>query len=313
MERRKHLQVDRLNQDKISLCVCTYKRPSLLAEALTSLINQERDPHFCFEVVVVDNDSRRSAEDVVCSFQQRTDLVVKYACEPVQNIALARNRAIQTAAGRLVAFIDDDEYASPDWLRRLYQTLSSSMVDGVLGPVLPEFPEGAPDWLRKGNFFDRRRLPTGTMISERDGRTGNVLFRREIVTGDGIWFDPARGRTGGEDTAFFRTQMGRGRKFVWCDEAVAYEIVPEERWRASFYLKKYLRIGTLTGELVRAGEVRPRILPLRSLILLAAYAAALPIALILGRHIWIAVLTKLSYCVGCVTGFVGITLLRERA
>ena len=35
---------------------------------------------------------------------------VKYCVEPRQNIALARNKALQNAEGDLIAFIDDDEF-----------------------------------------------------------------------------------------------------------------------------------------------------------------------------------------------------------
>ena len=42
-----------------------------------------------------------------------------YAVEPERNIALARNRALSLARGEKLAFIDDDEMASPFWLSTL--------------------------------------------------------------------------------------------------------------------------------------------------------------------------------------------------
>ena len=53
--------------DHISVCICTFKRPEMLAKALESVISQVTASEFSYEVVVVDNDSQRSAEDTVCS------------------------------------------------------------------------------------------------------------------------------------------------------------------------------------------------------------------------------------------------------
>jgi hypothetical protein len=105
--------------------------------------------------------------------------------------------------------------------------------DGVLGPVLPDFAPEAPEWLRRGAVYQRRRHATGTPIDAGDARTGNVLLRRALFPDGELWFDPAYGRSGGEDSEFFARQFALGRRFVWCDEAEAYEEIPSERWKVS--------------------------------------------------------------------------------
>src|SRR5262249_5871632 len=50
----------------ISVCICTYRRPILLREALAGLISQETDGAFTFSIIVVDNDEQKTAEQVVC-------------------------------------------------------------------------------------------------------------------------------------------------------------------------------------------------------------------------------------------------------
>lgn len=127
--------------DHISVCICTFKRPDMLAKALEGVISLKAS-EFSYEVVVVDNDSRRSAEDTVRRFQSTNELKIIYDCEPEQNIALARNRAIRNATGNFIAFIDDDEYPVKDWLARLYHTMKECRADGALGPVIPFFPQG---------------------------------------------------------------------------------------------------------------------------------------------------------------------------
>src|ERR1019366_8229643 len=89
----------------ISVCVCTFKRPHLLQRLLTELASQETKGGFTYSVVVVDNDTSRSAESVTSEFVQSSSTPVRYVAEPRQNIALARNRAVENAVGMV-----EDEY-----------------------------------------------------------------------------------------------------------------------------------------------------------------------------------------------------------
>ena len=296
--------------DCISICICTYHRPQMLARALDHVFTQITQPFVSFEIVVVDNDKNRSAEETVRHFQQFSPYEIIYDCEPEQNIALTRNRAICNARGNFIAFIDDDEYPTDHWLLAMYSCLIKYKADGVLGPVLPDFPNGAPTWLEKGGFCERRRKHTGELISNRDKRTGNILLRRSIFVDKETWFDPARGLTGGEDGEFLGRQMNKGHRFIWCDEALVFETITKERWHAAFYLKKEFRIGTLAGEkLRRARALRTAI---KTSIILICCFLVLPLSLIMQKHIWMKVLTKLSYNAGRLLSFFGFSLLRYR-
>ena len=183
----------------------------------------------------------------------------------------------------------------------------------VLGPVVSEFPAGAPAWLRKAGLFSRRRLSTGARIGEGDGRTGNVLLRRQLFTdGDG-WFDPAFGRSGGEDSDFFHRQTGRGGVFIWCDEAVVVEPVPPERWTVAFHVKRLLRAGTTDGELMRSGTLPSKGLVARNAVIFCGCVAAAPLSIVLlPRHLWMRIAQKLAYCAGVVSAYLGVSLLRYR-
>jgi succinoglycan biosynthesis protein ExoM len=297
-------------RDRISVCVCTFKRPVLLAKLMEALAAQVTGAAFDFDVVVVDNDLNRSSQEVVRTFASRVRTVT-YDVEPERNISLTRNRAIQRATGNLIAFIDDDECPGRDWLRHLHQTLRHSGADGVLAPVIPDFPPEAPHWLRDGRVFDRKRHATGSRIGAGDARTGNVLLDRSLFVDGQVWFDPAFGRTGGEDSDFFSRQFRDGRAFVWCDEAVAYEAMPPERWTAGFHIKRLCRSGTITGERMRDGRL-PSTLFARNVIGLFVCAVALPVSFVLPKRLWIRVAQKLAYCAGVVTAYLGLSMFRDR-
>ena len=102
--------------DHICVCICTYRRAPLLNRLLEALASQATDAQFTYSIVVVDNDRLRSAEPVVSDFGRTSPVPVHYFVEPQQNIAMARNKAVEHADGNYVAFIDDDEFPTQDWL-----------------------------------------------------------------------------------------------------------------------------------------------------------------------------------------------------
>ena len=227
----------------LSVCICTFKRPELLKRCLGQILIQTIA---CpFEVVVVDNDllqSGRSTVDGMLSLFSHAGRHLRYATEPRQNISLARNRAIQTARGSWVAFIDDDEYPTSTWLQQLLETAKAQGVDGVLGPVLPEFPAGFPKLIQNSGLFTRRRMPTGSPI--REGlKSGNMLVTRAALTSREGPFREDLGLTGGEDTEFLQWLQKTGSSLCWCDEAMVHEVQCWERRRLIWHLRRGYRGG----------------------------------------------------------------------
>jgi succinoglycan biosynthesis protein ExoM len=227
----------------ISVCVCTYRRPSLLAALLDSLVLQTfQDP---FEVIVVDNDAAGSAAKTVeVAKTHYPKLDIRYVVEPQKGISFARNTAASLAAGDFLAWIDDDETAADNWLMALWTTRFASNADGVFGPVISVYPQGSPPWVRRSGIFDRPRYPTGTRIEARDTRTGNALVKADWFRTE-TPFDPSLANTGGEDYDFFVRIKSRGAQFAWCNEGEVYEVVALERQRLMWILERRLRVSTL--------------------------------------------------------------------
>jgi len=289
----------------ISVCVCTYKRPDLLKRLLQAVDGQDTGGLFTFSVVVADNDEHRSAETVVRTFAARSTVPVRYCVEPRQNIALSRNRAVENAHGDFVAFIDDDEFPDRRWLLTLFEACHEYHAAGVMGPVRRHFDRTPPAWVAKGRFYERPSYPTGSVIDWTMGRTNNVLVKRDVLAADAQPFRP-QFRTG-EDQDFFRRMIEKGHLFVWCDEAVAYEVVPPVRWKRSFMLRRALLQGAVS---VLQPTFGARAIA-RSVVAVPAYAAALPVSLILGQWRFMTVLVKLCDHLGRLLAAVGIDAIRE--
>jgi succinoglycan biosynthesis protein ExoM len=288
----------------ISVCICTYKRPHLLERLLNELRRQQTEDLFTYSVVIVDNDQAQSAKGVVSKFASDSTVSVKYCVEPQQNIALARNLAVENTDGDFVAFIDDDEFPSKCWLITLFHALNEYSVDGVLGPVLPHFDDEPPQWVVKGKFYERPTYPTGFRIDWRKGRTGNVLLKRHIFSAD-PWFRPEF-RTG-EDQDFFRRAIEKGHVFIWCNEALAHEVVAPTRWKRKFMLRRALLRGSnsLLHPTFGALDVA------KSIVAVPVYFVALPFAFILGHHRFMDVLIRLCDHLGKLLACLGINPVRE--
>ena len=103
---------------RIDICVCTYRRPAL-EETLHSIGMLNVPDGAAVRVIVADNDAVPSARDLVYRMASLLPFNVSYVHCPASNISLARNACLETATGDLMAFVDDDETVSPDWLIEL--------------------------------------------------------------------------------------------------------------------------------------------------------------------------------------------------
>ncbi|MBN1364107.1 MAG: glycosyltransferase, partial [Syntrophaceae bacterium] len=227
-----------MKSSHISVCICTYRRPDLLKRVLEKLGDQETAKLFTYSIIVVDNDDRKSARDIVKDVRNKSSIPVDYYNEPRNSIPLARNMAVKNAKGNYVAFIDDDEFPLNNWLLNLYQTCNRYDTDGVLGPVKPHFEKAPPSWIIKGKFFERPSYKTGFLLHWRDTRTGNVLMKKSIFNDSKNMFNPEFRH--GEDKEFFKRMIEKGYSFIWCKEAPVYETQTSNRFTRTYLLKRAL-------------------------------------------------------------------------
>ncbi len=293
----------------IAVCICTYKRPAFLAQLLEKLVRQRTDGLFTMSITVVDNDTSSSANETVAKAQRTETIPISYYIETVRNISLARNRSIDSSCGDFIALIDDDEFPDTEWLLTLYLALKDTTASGVLGPVRPYFNERPPDWLVKSKLLERQEFATGTPLTDpQHTRTGNTLLRRSIFADRNVRFDPRFGRTGGGDAAFFKKLIESGHLFIWCNEAVVHETVLPERQQKSYYLKRAFTRGMTEAQNAPFLSLSTA----RSLVAIPLYAVSLPLARIIGQHVFMRYLVKECDHLSKILTYVGIRLIKER-
>jgi len=112
----------------VSVVVLTYNRCADLKRCLDSLEGQTFRQ---FEIVVVDNGSTDGTSKLLEQYQ------VRIIRDDVKNKAYLRNIGWRNAQGDIVAYIDDDAEALPDWLASIVETFEKfSEVGAVGGPTI---------------------------------------------------------------------------------------------------------------------------------------------------------------------------------
>jgi succinoglycan biosynthesis protein ExoM len=229
----------------VSVCVCTFQRPLQLLRTLQSIDRQRLIKVRVAEVVIVDNDAAASARNAVAEFSARSRHHVRYVVEPNKGLSAARNRILREAIGQWLAFIDDDEVASEDWIEALADCAQSHGADAVIGAVCPQFETAPPDWILQNGSFNLWLPPTGCRVEAGDALTGNALLRAAYLKTQELVFSSIFDETGGEDTDFFCRFVQGGGIVVSAREAVVYEIVPDQRVTENYLKRRAVRQGEI--------------------------------------------------------------------
>lgn len=220
----------------ITVVICTRERPGALARCLDSLLAQQYPG---FRILVVDNAPETSATaEVVRSAARRGP--VDYLIEPRAGLSFARNTAVKAAPGQILAWIDDDEVADPNWLaevaRALHEHPDADVISGVIVPA--ELETQAQLWFEqfgghsKGRGFrpavfspETAHLQSPLYPLPPFGTGANMTFRPGVIERIGM-FDTALGAgtpaMGSEDTLAFTQVLLMGGKIVYQPTAVTH-------------------------------------------------------------------------------------------
>ena len=194
----------------VAVIVPTLRRPDSLERALRSLFGQVRVADRLCEIVIADNDPEGSARDRVEALRAHSPWRLVYIHIPTPGVATARNAALRATDASLIAFLDDDEAAAPDWLTRILAAHEASGADVTFSPIHGR-AEGAPGWLKPylERFFGREGPAKSGLIDHAYGCGASLMTRASALPGPAP-FDVSADQSGGEDDALFAGLAARG-------------------------------------------------------------------------------------------------------
>lgn len=173
---------------KFSVLIATYRRPDYLTECLEALSRQQRLPD---QVVIVVRDTDQETQTMLQRYDDSTLRPLIQVAEVREvGIVAAENAGLEAVTGDVVALIDDDAIAMPDWLHRIAQHYQDPSVGAVGGPTIPyinrqpQIQHQTGPCLKKTWYGAHRghteRIPDGLKrVSSLRGC--NMSFRRSLV------------------------------------------------------------------------------------------------------------------------------------
>jgi glycosyltransferase involved in cell wall biosynthesis len=230
----------------ISVVVPTYNREALVTETLESLVRQDAKG-VRYEVIVVDNGSTDNTRTAIEPFL-RASSDLRYVLEPLRGVSHARNTGARLARAPLIAFIDDDVAAAPDWVATIAGAFAAHpAVDCLGGEIIAQWSAPPPSWLtsqfwgplalqtaiRPERFVDAERATACLM-------TANFACRRTALEAVG-GFDPGFLRD--EDRELQLRLWGAGKRGMFVPEMRVIAGVPSERLSKPYHRAFYLRAG----------------------------------------------------------------------
>ena len=174
----------------VVICAYTADRWAWLQEAIASVQAQTVAPQEI--IVVVDHNlplQKRLLHQVTGAYVLENN--------GTRGLSGARNTGVLAATGEIVAFLDDDAVAHPDWLQRQLELYDDPAVFAVGGRIVPLWENGRPDhfpqeldWIVGCSY---RGLPR-VAAQVRNVIGASMSFRRTVFEETGL-FDEGMGRT----------------------------------------------------------------------------------------------------------------------
>ncbi len=232
-----------MSAPSVSIGIITLeKRTAGLAKLLQHLKPVVSNHPGQIEVVIANNSGTAASERInrcIASTSFADHCPITLIDSPENNIAIGRNILLDHSRHELLAFLDDDEYPTEQWLEKLLAVMHKCDATVVAGPVPAVFHASAPRWVRTVDLHNTRgRRDLHTI--EHTG-TGNVLIDKSRI-GE-LRFDESFGKSGGSDTDFFLRLRESGGLIYWSGEAVAYEDIPEDRSRPRYLIHRFIKQG----------------------------------------------------------------------
>lgn len=230
---------------KISGIICTYNRDYFLGGAIDSLLAQDCED---YEIIVVDNGSSDRTSEVVEKYLG--DPRLKYVYEPVVGLSVARNTGALTSQAPILAYLDDDAVASPQWLRLLLEAYTQNEKLGVAGgKVTLIWPNNQtpPQWMSESLADGLGAFDLGNRIvyieqPNLTPRGVNYSLRRAFLEQVG-GFDPNLGRIGkrllsNEELYMTELALKNDWQVVYLPDALVEHNVSPERINPNWFLQR---------------------------------------------------------------------------
>ena len=241
------------NDVSVIICAFTEQRWHDLCDAVESLQRQDSPPREI--VVVIDHNPAMLAKA-----REAFPGVIVVENAHGQGASGSRNSGVAASSGSLIAFLDDDAVAFPDWVEQCcaaYQADPDGKVLGVGGHVQSQWADKRPawfpeefDWVVGGSY--KGGPVTATAV--RNVWSNNMSIRREVfeaIDGFGLGFGKTGARSRPEDTDLCIRALQKFPQGTWLykPEIKIFHKVPRNRARWGYFVWRCYNEGVGKADL----------------------------------------------------------------
>lgn len=227
---------DNVNWPRISVIICSYNGERTLEETCRGV---KRLDYPNFEVILINDGSRDRTEST------GLDHGLKVITVKNGGLSRARNIGIENATGEIVAYIDDDAWPDPHWLKYLAWTYLTTGHKGVGGPNIPPPGDGhTADCVANSPGGPCHVMLDDSVAEHIPGC--NMSFRREALVAIG-GFDP-QFRIAGDDVDLCWRIQEAGWTIGFSPAAMVWH---HRRNRIATYLRQQWNYGRAEAMLER--------------------------------------------------------------
>ena len=244
----------------VSVIICCYTEERLqdIREAVASVQAQTRRPE---EIILAVDNNRALYERLREEWAGEVAVVLN---DTSRGLSATRNVGIAATQGDLIAFLDDDAVAEPEWLANLITLFEDPKVIAAGGQAILNWVKSRPmwfpedlDWVVGGSFIG---LPLYRRAVVQNPHGHNMCFRKEVFYQVGN-FDSSVGRVGegaqaGEEAELclrIKRQLP-DRKIIYEPSSLIHHKVPAARGRWRYLINRSYQEGICKARIHRINQ-----------------------------------------------------------
>lgn len=172
---------------KIDVVIATFNRCESLVGTIESVLESSRIAGGDIRIIVVDNNSTDHTSSVVSRLSDNYPGKVTALFEGRQGKPFALNRGVACSNADIIAFVDDDELVTTDWLSVIRAAFCDSALGFAFGRYVARWEDKFPAWASPrcralmGEIAGGSTAYTVSRETAENFLGGNAAVRRELV------------------------------------------------------------------------------------------------------------------------------------
>lgn len=173
----------------ISIIVPAYNAEKYLEKCLNSLVNQTKNN---IEIIVINDGSTDDTEKIILNFKEKYPQMIKYIFQENSGQSVARNKGIEIAVGKYIAFVDSDDYVEKCMFEVIYNKAIEKDFDVVASNVNCIYPKKNVK-ISSGIKFESvslTRNEKSDLLRNMYPVVWNKIYKKELFENKKILFEP---------------------------------------------------------------------------------------------------------------------------